>query len=140
VRRAGRGSRLAIGARRRRLLIAVAWCLLLACAAGCGNEASTEGVESVQGVGEQRGGSSAALAQCSDWRKGSVAERQQTIVDLRDQLTAQSSETAESDLSDEDAYDLFERVCAQEYAVGFRLYKVYGQAAAFEPLRSDGGQ
>jgi hypothetical protein len=114
--------------------------LLIAWAAGCGNDASTEGDETVQGVGEQRGGSSAALAQCSDWREGSVAERRQTIVDLRDQLTAQSSETAESDLSDEDAYDLFERVCDQEYAVGFRLYKVYGQAAAFEPLRSDAGQ
>ena len=137
--RAGRTQRLASRPRRRPHTVATVICLLLgAAAAGCGSDAESR--DAVQGVGELRAGSSAPLAQCSSWREGTVAERRQTVVDIRDQLTPQSSEAAESDLSDADAYELFERVCAQEYAVGFRLYKVYAQAAAFEPLRPETGE
>ena len=34
-------------------------------------------------------------------------------------------------LSEERAFDLFEATCANEYARGFKLYKVYGRGAAF---------
>lgn len=105
--------------------------------AGCGGEESDRAgaaAPEVQGVGEQRAGSSAALAQCVDWREGSRAERMQTIEDLRGQLTPQTSESTDTGYPDELAYDLLQRTCAQEYASGFRLYKLYGQAAAFAPL------
>jgi hypothetical protein len=105
--------------------------------AGCGGDETEEDAPSVQGVGELRAGSSAALAQCSDWRRGTRAERLQTIEDLRGQLTPQTSESTETGYPDDEAYSLFQRVCAQEYASGFRLYKLYGQAAAFAPLRPE---
>jgi hypothetical protein len=107
-------------------------------AAGCGDDTGAP-VEEVSGVGAQVGGSSASLAQCRDWERGSVAERFATVEDIRVSLTPQSAEPgAEPSLSDEEAYDLFERTCAQDFAVAFRLYKVYAQAQAFAPLRPPG--
>jgi hypothetical protein len=35
-------------------------------------------------------------------------------------------------LDEDDAYDLLERQCAQEFASQFKLYKLYGRSAAFE--------
>jgi hypothetical protein len=106
-------------------------------AAGCGGETSETTTEQ-QGVGAEIGGSTASLAQCRDWNGGSAEQRRATIADLRAALTPQSAPPdAEPVLSDEDAYDLFERACAAEFAAGFRLYKVYAQAQAFAPLRTD---
>lgn len=102
---------------------------------GCG-ESSPDRPErvSISGVGESIGGSVAPLAQCRDWRRGSVEERRATIEDIRGQLTPQTSESEDSGLPDKQAYELFERVCAQEYASAFRLYRLYTQRAGFEPL------
>jgi hypothetical protein len=108
-----------------------------ACLAGCGGS-SPEKPESepvpIEGVGASIGGSVAPLAQCRDWRMGSVDERMATIEDIRGQLTPQTSESEDSGLPDQEAYDLFQRVCARKYASAFRLYKVYTQRAGFEPL------
>jgi hypothetical protein len=104
--------------------------------AACGGEPPAQGPE-VGGVGQSIGGSVAPLAQCRDWRQGSAAERLATIEDIRGQLTPQTSESAESGLSDDEAYELFDRVCANDFASSYRLYKVYGQAAAFAPLRTE---
>jgi hypothetical protein len=57
-----------------------------------------------------------------------------TIEDIRGQLTPQTSESEESDLPDHEAYELFQRVCARDYASAFRLYKVYVNRAGFKPL------
>ena len=122
---AGRSRRLAVP-----LLVAAA------AFAACGGDAPDER-PSVEGVGQSIGGSVAALAQCRDWNAGSVQERLATVEDIRRQLTPQTSETAETGLSDEEAYDLFERSCANEFAAGFRLYKLYAQRAAFKPLDPD---
>lgn len=88
----------------------------------------------IEGVGQPIGGSVAPLAQCRDWREGSVDERMATIKDIRGQLTPQTSANEDSGLPDQVAYDLFQRVCARKYAAAFRLYKVYTQRAGFEPL------
>jgi hypothetical protein len=88
----------------------------------------------IDGVGDAIGGSVAPLAQCRDWRQGTVDERLATIEDIRGQLTPQTSESEESDLPDHEAYDLFQRVCARDYASAFRLYKVYVNRAGFKPL------
>lgn len=88
----------------------------------------------ISGVGEPIGGSVAPLAQCRDWLRGSRDERLATIEDIRGQLTPQTSESEDSGLSDQEAYDLFDRVCAQEYASAYRLYRLYVQRAGFKPL------
>lgn len=120
----GRRARLAL------FLLAVALTV-----AGCGEDAETTTTDS-GGVGAEIAGSTAALAQCRDWNRGTEEKRYATIEDVRAAHTPQSAPSdAEPVLSDEEAYNLFERTCSNDFAVAFRLYKVYGQAQAFAPLR-----
>jgi hypothetical protein len=107
--------------------------LIAATLAGCGGDAAGDDPP-VQGVGDQVGGSVAALAQCRDWNAGTEAEKQATIADIRSSLTPQSQEESGTSLSDERAYELFEHSCTEEWAQGFELYKLYARAAAFAPL------
>jgi hypothetical protein len=110
----------------------------VAMAAGCGDVGESEGTPSeAKGVGIVRAGSTAQFASCRDWRNGSVEDRYATIEDIRGQLTPQSSETADSDLSDAAAYELFEHSCQERYASTLRLYKLYARAQAFAPLTTD---
>jgi hypothetical protein len=85
-------------------------------------------------VGDEVGGSVAALAQCRDWNAGTEEEKQATIADIRSSLTPQSQPESGTPLSDERAYELFEHSCAVSWAEGFKLYKLYARAAAFAPL------
>ena len=110
----------------------------LALAAGCGDEGGT-GTDDPQGVGIVRAGSTAQFASCRDWRNGSEADRYATIEDIRGQLTPQSSETAESDLSDERAYELFEHTCENDWAASLRLYKLYAHAQPFAQFAPEDG-
>ena len=109
--------------------------LLLSAAAlgGCGGDDPGEEA-SAKGVGDEVGGSVASLAQCRDWNRGTEAEKQATVDDIRSSLTPQSQEEPGTNLSDERAYELFERTCAEDFAQTFQLYKVYAQAAALAPL------
>ena len=108
--------------------------------AGCGDSGeSGAGAEAeADGVGALVGESTAQLANCGDWVTGSEEDRYATIEDIRGQLTPQSSETAESDLSDEAAYEMFEHSCEAEWAASLRLYKLYAHAQPFAPLAGDG--
>jgi hypothetical protein len=121
--------------RRTAVLLAATVCL-----AGCGeaqpsaDQPRTDTTVPIEGVGDPIGGSVAPLAQCRDWRDGTVEERMATIEDIRGQLTPQTSASEDSGLPDDEAYDLFQRVCTRPYASAFRLYKVYTQRAGFEPL------
>jgi hypothetical protein len=112
---------------------ALALVLIAGALVGCGGDATAQD-PSVQGVGDQVGGSVASLAQCRDWNAGSEAEKQATIADIRSSLTPQSQEESGTSLSDERAYELFEHSCTEEFAQGFKLYKLYARAAAFAPL------
>jgi hypothetical protein len=94
----------------------------------------------IRGVGLVRGNSTAQFANCRDWRQGSVKQRYATIRDIRGQLTPQSSGTAESDLSDEAAYRVFQHACAAGFSDELRLYKLYARAQAFAPLTKDAGE
>lgn len=100
-------------------------------AAGCGgsSEAAEEGA--TVGVGQARVGSVASLAQCRDWNEGTEDERLVTIGDIREAVNQAGADGPTPDLSEEDAMALFERACAEDYAQGFRLYKLYLRAAAF---------
>lgn len=94
----------------------------------------------IRGVGLVRGNSTAQFANCRDWRGGSVKRRYATIEDIRGQLTPQSSESAASDLSDEQAYRIFQRVCANRFSDELRLYKLYARAQAFAQLTPEAGE
>jgi hypothetical protein len=108
--------------------------------AGCGDSGeSGPEADAVQGVGPVTAGSTAQFASCRDWVKGTEEERYATIEDIRGQLTPQSSETAESDLSDEAAYEVFENSCEAEWAASLRLYKLYARAQGFAPLATESG-
>jgi hypothetical protein len=93
-----------------------------------------DGPVDIRGLGLVRGNSTAQFANCRDWRGGSVRRRYATIEDIRGQLTPQSSEAAVSDLSDKEAYRVFQRVCANDFSDELRLYKLYAHAQAFAPL------
>jgi len=94
----------------------------------------------IRGVGLVRGNSTAQFANCRDWRGGSAKRRYATIEDIRGQLTPQTSETAASDLSDEQAYKIFQHVCAARFSDELRLYKLYARAQAFASLTTDAGE
>jgi hypothetical protein len=112
---------------------ALALVLIAGALVGCGDDATGQD-PSTQGVGEQVGGSVAALAQCRDWNAGTEAEKQATIADIRSSLTPQSQQESGTSLSDERAYELFEHSCTEDWAQGFELYKLYARAAAYAPL------
>ena len=104
--------------------------------AACGERDEPAGTAGqVEGVGPVRANSTAQFASCSDWHRGSEDDRYATIADIRGQLTPQSSETAESPMSDDEAYELFEHACATSYSDDFRLYKLYARAQNFAPLQ-----
>jgi hypothetical protein len=106
--------------------------LALAPAAGCGG--GTPGEGDIQGVGPLKVGSVAAGAQCRDWNAGSADARLATIEDIRSQINLEDAPVDTPALTDEQAYELFEHACAEDYAAGFKLYKLYVQRAAYQPL------
>ena len=105
---------------------------------GCGAEDRAGGDRrAAEGVGLVVAGSTAQFASYENWRRGTVAQRYATIADIRGQLTPQSLDSEESDLSDQSAYRIFESSCATEGADQLRLYKLYARAQAFAPLSPD---
>ena len=76
----------------------------------------------------------AQFANCRDWRGGTREQRYATIEVIRGQLTPQSSSTAESDLSDDAAYAVFQHACKADFTDKLRLYKLYAHAQAFAVL------
>jgi hypothetical protein len=134
---------LATGPERRHHLSRATAALLAAVAlgiGGCGEGDSDDDAAAapgVEGVGPVRANSTAQFASCRDWRRGSEEQRYATIADIRGQLTAQTDPDAVSDLPDEAAYEIFDKVCATGYSESLRLYKLYAHAQAFAPLRTD---
>jgi hypothetical protein len=106
--------------------------LALAGLSACGDE---DGEPQAAGVGEARLGSVAPLALCRDWRAGDERQRRATIDDIRRQVNVRDTPTPTPELSDALAYEVFQDACAEEFAAGFRLYKIYARAAAFQSLR-----
>ena len=109
-------------AQAKRLAAAAAFAVTLAFA-GCGGDPPVE-----EGVG---GNTPLRLADCDDWNGSGVDERLVTVKQLRE-LNEGSSELYRGRvLDDEQAYDLLEEQCKPEFAGAFKLYKIYGRAAAF---------
>ena len=101
-------------------------------ASGCGEEAADQ--EEVQGVGPVKAGSVAAGAQCRHWNRGTEEEKLATIEDVRSQINLESGTVETQALTDEEALELFDHACAESFAAGLKLYKLYAQRAGFQPL------
>jgi hypothetical protein len=92
--------------------------------AGCGGDSAPAD----QGVG---GNTPLRLADCDDWNSSGPDERLVTIGQLGDLNTGQSEEVRGVTLDQDRAYDIIEAQCEPEFAGAFKLYKLYGRAAAF---------
>jgi hypothetical protein len=83
-------------------------------------------------------GVSIELANCSDWKQASVDQRLGTIEQLKNfaggpivgggRTPGQGTGAV---LDDNQAYDLLDGYCQQDFARAFKLYKLYERAAAF---------
>jgi hypothetical protein len=130
-----------------RAALAGAALLLLIALAGCGSDdggatAGDDGrqdtvvdVSGTEPVGQMVAGSVAALVTCRDWQGADEKERLATIADIRQQLAPQDSGIELPELTDEEAADVFDNSCKIESSGGFRLYKLYAQAAGFVTLK-----
>jgi hypothetical protein len=112
--------------------LALALLALAPALAGCGD--SGEG-ESAEPVGQELGGSVAQLVQCRDWVEATEAQKIATIADIRSQVNREDAGVTTSELSDDEAMEVFENGCDEAHAAGFRLHVMYARAAAFKPLR-----
>ena len=91
---------------------------------GCGGDTAP----AEQGVGQN---TPLRLANCDDWNGSGVDERLTTVRQLRELNAGPSEEVRGAVLDDDQAYDLLEGQCEPEFAGAFKLYKLYGRAAAF---------
>ena len=121
--------------------------LVLIALSGCGSDdagptprqdAQPDGVVDVSGtepVGQMVAGSVAAMVTCGDWQGADEGERLATIDDIRRQLAPQDSGIELPELTDQEAAEVFDNACQIEGSSGFRLYKLYAQAAGFVTLK-----
>jgi hypothetical protein len=79
----------------------------------------------------------APLAECSDWNKGTDPEKLATIEDIRSQVNTTGGTVEAPPLSDEEAMEMFDSACSNDFAKSFRLYVLYSRAAGFAPLVRD---
>jgi hypothetical protein len=130
-----------------RAALAGAALLLLIALAGCGSDdggsaAGDDGrqdtvvdISGTEPVGQIVAGSAAAMVTCRDWKGADDPERLATIDDIRKQLAPQDSGIELPELTDEEAAEVFDNGCGIEASGGFRLYKLYAQAAGFVTLK-----
>jgi hypothetical protein len=118
----------------------------VAIVAGCGDsKPSSQAPPAVSGSGAHLS-QPISLADCTDWKDGTVDERLGTIGQLRKfaggpvvGASAKDPSGTGAVLDDDKAYDLIDSYCANEFARGFKLYKLYERAAAFEGKPSGSG-
>jgi hypothetical protein len=118
---------------RRRLTTAGVASLMAAAIAGCGSSSNTPVVQAGPHIGTR-----VELADCHDWEQSSTEERLGTLGQLKTfagGTISGGSATAPTGrgavLDDKKAYDLLNDACGNQFAAGFKLYKLYERAAAF---------
>ncbi len=116
--------------RNARTLAAFLCCVTLL--AGCGG--SSRPKEQAQDLPAPPVGS-VRTADCTAWKKGSVAQRRSTVVQLRNFAGGPVGSSAGIQngpvLDDRRAYRILQSYCTNYLARGFKLYKLYERAAAF---------
>ncbi len=121
-----------------RLAVATIVATALALALGaCGGspEPSADASDGADAVGQELGGSVAQLAQCRDWVEGTEAQRLATVEDIRSHVNLEDTGVEASELTDDEAIEVFDNGCDEPAAEGYRLHVMYARAAAFKPLR-----
>jgi hypothetical protein len=101
----------------------------------CGDSGSSGPPAAEQGADI---GQPPSLADCTDWKRANLRERYGTIRQIRDFAGGPVGAAPGghgATLPDDKAYKLFERSCGNYYARGFKLYKLYTRAAAFQHAR-----
>jgi hypothetical protein len=103
--------------------------------AGCGGSNSGAVPTAAQGPDL---GVPIRLADCTDWKRADVGQRLGTVRELRDFAGGPVGQSPAHGnvLEDKTAYKLFQNYCANFFARGFKLYKLYERAAAFTPPSS----
>ena len=96
--------------------------------------AAPKDTRTAEAVGPRIAGSVVQYADCGDWTRGTRRERDATVDELRDQLTAQSERDTTSPLPDERAYRILQKSCSQSYAGSLRLYKLFAKAQGYAAL------
>jgi hypothetical protein len=117
--------------RNARTVLALICCIALL--GGCGGSSSSKKEQPealpVPGVGSVRS------ADCTDWKRGNVAQRRSTVVQLRKFAGGPVGSSAGIQngpvLDDGRAYKVLQSYCVKYFARGFKLYKLYERAAAF---------
>ena len=107
--------------------------LFLFCAALAGCAGQKSGTQQPVNAGPSIG-VPLRLATCTDWRQADASERLGTIGELNSfagSPVGSSTLKRGPVLKDTQAYDLLQRECAQPFARGFKLYKLYERAASF---------
>ena len=109
---------------------AVLICFVLA--PGCGG---SDASDTASGSGP-RIGVALRLADCDDWKQADVAERLGTVGQLADFAGGPTGSPAGrgNTLSDKRGYEVMQNWCRNDFARGFKLYKLYTRAAAFSSL------
>lgn len=87
--------------------------------------------EETEALGEVRVGSAAQLAQCRDWNAGTSEQQLETLEEIKAAINLKDGPVETPELSDEAALDVIDSTCSNDFADGFRLYKVYARAAGF---------
>ena len=99
---------------------------------GCGG---SDASDTASGSGP-RIGVALRLADCDDWKQADVSERLGTVRQLADFAGGPTGSPAGrgNTLSDERGYEVMQNWCRNDFARGFKLYKLYTRAAAFSSL------
>ena len=116
----------------RRRALAVPVLLCLAILIGCGG---SDASNSASGAGPHIG-VALRLADCDDWNQADVSERLGTVQQLADFAGGPTGSPAGhgNTLSEKRGYEVLQNWCQQSFARGFKLYKLYTRAAAFQSL------
>jgi hypothetical protein len=67
-----------------------------------------------------------------DWNEASVEDQRVIVDSIAEFEGGAPTGTQGRTLPDEQALELFDRACEEDYASAFKLYKVYVRAAAFQ--------
>jgi hypothetical protein len=114
----------ATGRRKASAIVALACCGALL--AGCG----ADGPKAAPKTGVV---ASVRVANCTDWKHGDAQQKRETVLALRRFASGPvgSSKVLKNGLvlGDRRAYRILDNYCAQYFARGFKLYKLYDRAA-----------
>jgi hypothetical protein len=113
-------------------LSAAALICCVAMVSGCGSSSHSKTRvtdNTTRGVG-----ASISLDNCTDWQRGTIPQRRDTVLELREFAGSAVGSSAGIQkgpvLSDDRAYKLLQSYCGNYFSRGFKLYKLYERAAA----------